>query len=226
MLTVSDRVSRGEAEDGSGDTLEELLRADGFEVVRRLVPDERDEIAGAIVELARGRGARAHDRRHGPRGARRDARGDALGARARGARDRRGDPGRLDREDAARPALPRRRRARSAARSSSTSPARPGACRDGYAVLAAGASARAEAARRPGNSDRPRPHLSVPAELDGATPLRRTGSSRAWSRSSTRSSRCRSPTSARCSPSTGSRRRTTCSGSRSRWSAPARWRWR
>ena len=45
MLTVSDRVSRGEAEDGSGDTLEELLLADGFEVVRRLVPDEREEIA-------------------------------------------------------------------------------------------------------------------------------------------------------------------------------------
>ena len=32
VLTVSDRVSRGEAEDGSGDTLEELLRADGYEV--------------------------------------------------------------------------------------------------------------------------------------------------------------------------------------------------
>ena len=27
VLTVSDRVSRGEAEDGSGDTLEALLRA-------------------------------------------------------------------------------------------------------------------------------------------------------------------------------------------------------
>ena len=52
VLTVSDRVSRGEAEDGSGATLEELLSADGFAVVRRLVPDEQDEIARAIVELA------------------------------------------------------------------------------------------------------------------------------------------------------------------------------
>jgi len=53
VLTVSDRVSRGEAEDGSGDTLEALLRADGFHVTRRVVPDEADRIAGAIAELAR-----------------------------------------------------------------------------------------------------------------------------------------------------------------------------
>jgi molybdenum cofactor synthesis domain-containing protein len=52
VLTVSDRVSRGEAEDGSGDTLEELLRADGYEVERRLVPDEAEQIAAAITELA------------------------------------------------------------------------------------------------------------------------------------------------------------------------------
>ena len=52
VLTVSDRVSRGEAEDGSGATLEELLSADGYEVIRRLVPDEQGEIARAIVELA------------------------------------------------------------------------------------------------------------------------------------------------------------------------------
>jgi len=52
VLTISDRVSRGEADDGSGDTLEELLLADGFEVVRRLVADEKDEIAQAIVDLA------------------------------------------------------------------------------------------------------------------------------------------------------------------------------
>jgi molybdenum cofactor synthesis domain-containing protein len=52
VLTISDRVSRGEAEDGSGDTLEQLLRADGYEVTRRLVPDEPDEIAAAIRELA------------------------------------------------------------------------------------------------------------------------------------------------------------------------------
>ena len=52
VLTVSDRVSRGEAEDGSGDILEELLSGDGHEVVRRLVSDERPLIAAAIRELA------------------------------------------------------------------------------------------------------------------------------------------------------------------------------
>src|SRR4029079_11666704 len=36
-------------EDKSGDLLEELL--EGFEVVRRVVPDERDAIADAICEL-------------------------------------------------------------------------------------------------------------------------------------------------------------------------------
>jgi len=52
VLTVSDRVSRGEAADGSGDTLAELLEADGYDVVRRVVPDEADEIAAAIAALA------------------------------------------------------------------------------------------------------------------------------------------------------------------------------
>jgi molybdenum cofactor biosynthesis protein B len=39
-------------EDRSGDTLEELLRGDGYDVERRVVPDERDQIAAAIRELA------------------------------------------------------------------------------------------------------------------------------------------------------------------------------
>ena len=52
VLTVSDRVSRGEADDGSGDALEELLRGDGYAVERRVVPDEADEIAAAIEDLA------------------------------------------------------------------------------------------------------------------------------------------------------------------------------
>jgi molybdenum cofactor synthesis domain-containing protein len=52
VLTVSDRVSRGEAEDVSGAVLEELLRADGYAVERRLVADERAQIADAIRELA------------------------------------------------------------------------------------------------------------------------------------------------------------------------------
>jgi molybdenum cofactor biosynthesis protein B len=52
VLTVSDRVSRGEAEDASGDLLEALLRDDGYDVERRVVPDEAGEIAAAIEELA------------------------------------------------------------------------------------------------------------------------------------------------------------------------------
>jgi molybdopterin adenylyltransferase len=52
VLTVSDGVHDGTREDRSGEVLAELLGQDGFEVVRRVVPDERDQIAAAIVELA------------------------------------------------------------------------------------------------------------------------------------------------------------------------------
>ncbi len=52
VLTVSDGVSQGTREDRSGDILEELLTSEGFEVLRRVVPDDRDVIANAIVELA------------------------------------------------------------------------------------------------------------------------------------------------------------------------------
>jgi molybdopterin adenylyltransferase len=52
VLTVSDGVHDGTREDRSGDTLVELLREDGYEVARRVVPDERDEIATAIRALA------------------------------------------------------------------------------------------------------------------------------------------------------------------------------
>jgi molybdopterin adenylyltransferase len=54
VLTVSDGVSRGEREDASGDLLAELLLADGFEVERRVVPDDRDTITTALSELAGG----------------------------------------------------------------------------------------------------------------------------------------------------------------------------
>ena len=54
VLTVSDGVSEGTREDKSGDVLEELLAAEGYEVERRVVPDERDAIADAIAELAEG----------------------------------------------------------------------------------------------------------------------------------------------------------------------------
>jgi molybdenum cofactor synthesis domain-containing protein len=52
VLTVSDGVSSGECEDRSGDELERLLEADGYEVIRRVVPDEREMIAEAVAELA------------------------------------------------------------------------------------------------------------------------------------------------------------------------------
>jgi molybdopterin adenylyltransferase len=52
VLTVSDGVASGTREDRSGEVLAELLTREGYEVERRVVPDERDAIAEAIVELA------------------------------------------------------------------------------------------------------------------------------------------------------------------------------
>ena len=52
VLTVSDGVSEGTREDRSGDVLGELLSAEGFEVERRVVPDERDAIAAEIVAMS------------------------------------------------------------------------------------------------------------------------------------------------------------------------------
>jgi molybdenum cofactor synthesis domain-containing protein len=52
VLTVSDRVSRGAVPDTSGDLLAGLLEADGYAVARRVVPDEADQIAAAIEQLA------------------------------------------------------------------------------------------------------------------------------------------------------------------------------
>ena len=53
MLTVSDGVAGGTREDRSGDLLEELLGAEGFEVEREVVADDRDEIGVALDALAR-----------------------------------------------------------------------------------------------------------------------------------------------------------------------------
>jgi molybdenum cofactor synthesis domain-containing protein len=52
VLTVSDGVAEGTREDTSGDVLTGLLGAEGYEVERRVVPDDRDAIAEAIAELA------------------------------------------------------------------------------------------------------------------------------------------------------------------------------
>jgi molybdopterin adenylyltransferase len=52
VLTVSDGVSAGTRADTSGDLLQELLESEGLEVARRIVADDRKEIAAAIEELA------------------------------------------------------------------------------------------------------------------------------------------------------------------------------
>jgi molybdenum cofactor synthesis domain-containing protein len=52
VLTVSDGVAAGTREDRSGDELAELLAAEGYEVERRVVPDERAAIEGALAELS------------------------------------------------------------------------------------------------------------------------------------------------------------------------------
>ena len=52
VLTVSDGVARGEREDASGDLLAGLLADDGYDVERRVVPDDRHAIAAALQGLA------------------------------------------------------------------------------------------------------------------------------------------------------------------------------
>jgi molybdopterin adenylyltransferase len=52
VLTVSDGVSAGEREDRSGEALAELLLEAGYEVDRRVVPDDHEAIAEALRELA------------------------------------------------------------------------------------------------------------------------------------------------------------------------------
>ncbi len=53
VLTSSDTRAAGDAEDTSGRALIELSEAHGWEVVRyHLVPDDRDRIASALVQMA------------------------------------------------------------------------------------------------------------------------------------------------------------------------------
>jgi len=52
VLTVSDGVAAGTRDDSSGNLLDRLLAAGGFDVVRRVVPDEEDAIAQAIDDLS------------------------------------------------------------------------------------------------------------------------------------------------------------------------------
>lgn len=50
VITVSDGVSAGVREDGSGEALEQILVDRGFTVARDLVPDEAGRIEKAIVD--------------------------------------------------------------------------------------------------------------------------------------------------------------------------------
>lgn len=52
VITVSDGVSSGHREDRSGEALQSLLESAGFSVERRVVPDNRDEIADVIRQAA------------------------------------------------------------------------------------------------------------------------------------------------------------------------------
>jgi molybdenum cofactor synthesis domain-containing protein len=53
ILTVSDKGSRGERADTSGDAIREMLAAAGAEIVRRdVVPDDREVIAETLREWA------------------------------------------------------------------------------------------------------------------------------------------------------------------------------
>src|SRR5205085_10161556 len=57
VLTVSDNYSKGEREDCSGRMVQAALEHHDFEVVvTEIVPDERNQIEGALVRLA----SRAH----------------------------------------------------------------------------------------------------------------------------------------------------------------------
>jgi molybdopterin adenylyltransferase len=52
VLTVSDGVHEGSRSDESGETLARLLRDEGYDVERRVVPDERDAIEAELASLA------------------------------------------------------------------------------------------------------------------------------------------------------------------------------
>jgi molybdopterin adenylyltransferase len=57
-VTVSTRVSRGDAEDESGPALAELCAAAGLDVLSEVVTDDRNEIATALKRLADQEGCR------------------------------------------------------------------------------------------------------------------------------------------------------------------------
>ena len=103
VLTVSDKGSRGERDDSSGDALEAALREArrrrrrAGDRARRGRPDRRR--AAALGRRDAGEPG-PDDRRHRHDDPRRDARGHADGARPSGARFRRGHARRIARQDA------------------------------------------------------------------------------------------------------------------------------
>ena len=55
IITVSDRGSRGEREDGSGPAVEVILREMGMEIIgRRIIPDEKEMIRQTLLEWSDG----------------------------------------------------------------------------------------------------------------------------------------------------------------------------
>jgi molybdopterin adenylyltransferase len=135
VLTVSDGVSAGEREDASGDLLAEALAADGWEVERRTVADERTEIAAVVRELARTNGLVLTTGGTGlaPRDVTPEATADVLERSAPGLAE-------AVRADAV-ARTPHGMLSRGIAGIVGTAlvvnlPGSPGACRDGWAVLA------------------------------------------------------------------------------------------
>ena len=135
MLTVSDGVSAGEREDESGDLLAGALAENGWEVERRTVPDDHDEIATALRELAETRALvlTTGGTGFGPRDVTPEATAEVL---------ERGAPGIAEavRSDAV-GKTPHGMLSRGTAGIVGSTlvvnlPGSPGACRDGWAVLA------------------------------------------------------------------------------------------
>jgi molybdopterin adenylyltransferase len=58
VITVSDRGSRGDREDGSGPEIAGMLLNMGMEIIdRRIIPDEREMIRQTLIECSDGGGA-------------------------------------------------------------------------------------------------------------------------------------------------------------------------
>ena len=135
MLTVSDGVSSGEREDLSGDLLVEALEQDGWEVERRIVPDDRDQIVAALREMAAARDfvLTTGGTGFGPRDVTPEATAEVLERSAPGIAE-------AVRADA-RAKTPHGMLSRGVAGIAGSAlivnlPGSPGACRDGWAVLA------------------------------------------------------------------------------------------